>query len=120
MIFDYDFDDDEFEDESCFARPLRRASLRPYLALVFGVTMGALIFRLSDRSISVGYSALCAWAGVLVLAIPLIFFDALLEVLVSKGLGPAYAFVAEICSNHLSKGYKLWNVAAEEKVVLPI
>jgi len=120
ILIDYDFEDDDEDGESCLARPLRRASVRPLLSLVFGVTMGALIFRLRDPSISVGYSALCGWIGVLVLIIPLVLFEVLLQLLVTKWLSPAYAFRTEMFSNHLSKGYELWNVAAGGKVALPI
>jgi hypothetical protein len=120
ILTDYDFEDDDEDGESCLARPLRCASLRQLLSLVFGVTMGALIFRLRDPSISVGYSALCGWVGILVVIIPLVIFEALLQFLVTKGLSPAYSFTTEIFSNHLSKGYELWNVAAEGKVALPI
>jgi len=117
----YDFEDnDDEDDESCLARPLRRASLRQLLSLVFGVTMGALIFRLRDPSISVGYSALCGWVGILVVIIPLVLFEALLQFLVTKGLSPAYTFTTAVFSNHLAKGYELWNVAAEGKIALPI
>jgi len=118
-LTDYDFEDDN-DDASCFARPVRRTSVRPLLSLVFGVTMGALIFRLRDPSISVGYSALCGWVGVLVLVIPLVLFEVLLQFLVTKWLNPAYAFTTGIFSNHLSKGYELWSVAAEGKIALPV
>ena len=115
----YDFEDNDEDSESCFARPLRRASLRQLLSLVFGVTMGAWIFRLRDPSISVGYSALCGWVGILVVIIPLVLFEALLQLLVTKALSPAYAFTTAILSNHLSKGYELWNAAGEGKIALP-
>ena len=120
IITGYDFEDDDNDDESCIARPLRRASLRPLLSLVFGVTMGALIFRLRDPSIFVGYSALCGLVGVLVLAIPLVLFETLLQFLATKGLSPAYTHMAEMFSNYLSKGYELWNVAAKGEVALPM
>lgn len=121
MITGYDFeDDDDDDDESCFAQALHRASLRPLVTLVFGVTMGAMIFRLKNPSISVGYSALCGWAGVLVLVIPIVLFEALLVFLVMEVMGPAYMFAAESFSDHLSKGYELWNVAAEGGVALPL
>ena len=94
------------------ARARHRASLWPLLSLSFGITAGAMIFRFRDPAISVGYSALCGWAGVVVLLVPLALSDVLLGKLASK-LGPACAFMDDILYTHLGKGCELWTVAAE-------
>ena len=116
---DYDIENrDDDNDKSSFAKALRRASLRPLVSIVFGVTLGATIFQLRDTSLSVGYSALCGWAGILLLVIPLALFEALLLFLVIRVLSPGYSFVAGVFYTHLSKGYGLWNGAAEGEVAL--
>ena len=119
LLVDYDIENrDDDNDKSSFAKALRRASLRPLVSIVFGVTLAATIFRLRDPSTSVGYSALCGWAGVLVVVIPLALLEALLLFLVVRVLRPAYLFVAGIFSTRLSKGYERWKVAAEGEVAL--
>jgi len=121
VLAEDDLEDNNEDDgaDYCLARAHHRASLWPLLSLSFGITTGAMIFRLRHPAISVGYSALCGWAGVVVLFVPLVLSDVLLKQLASKVLGPACAFMLDMLCTHLGKGYELWNIAAEGKIALP-
>jgi uncharacterized membrane protein len=44
-------------------------------SLIFGLTVAAMVLRLRELSVSIWYSALCGWAGVHVLIVPLVLFD---------------------------------------------
>jgi hypothetical protein len=74
---DADFEDDTKDDNRFVTRALRNAATWPLFSLVLGVTVAAMILRLRDPAISVWYSAMCTWTGVLVLIVPLVLFDEL-------------------------------------------
>jgi len=109
---DADFEDDTKDDNRFVTRALRNAATWPLFSLVLGVTVAAMILRFRDPAISVWYSAMCAWTGVLVLIVPLVLFDELKRFLVLEALNTACVFVAERFAAHVWKGYDLWDVAA--------